>query len=181
MKTFALMFCAAALLAACGPTAEPPASEAPAASVQEAPAPAPALPPDQITALEAINPCRIPAAAFSAALGISFAEGVAQDGVIPQRRSCGYQAKETRLIVHVTWVDPAQVEGWKKALAMPLAGTITPVAGDPDGALFQLQEDLGTCAFHYVNGNLATELRLMTCDGDLATKAQAALSGLPRR
>jgi len=61
---------------------------------------------------------------------------------------------------------------------MAYRGT-TPVVGDADGALFQMQPDIGTCALHYLRGNVQYEVRLMSCR-EPADVARAKLLRLPR-
>lgn len=165
------------LLASCGQPAPPPSDDsapAPATSFQQAPP----LDPSQVTAADAINACYLTAAQVSDAMSANFSGGVAQQ-TIPQRRACAYDARENQVRVNVTWIEPAQVEAWRAALQRPLAGQRTPVEGDPDGALFQMQADIGTCAIYFVRGNLEYELRSMTCRG-APDAERAKLLRLPR-
>lgn len=180
MTRFAAMLFAFALVA-CDQAGAPQSEEAPSAPAPAEAAPAAAAPldPSQVTAADAINACYLTAAQVADAMGGSFSDGVAQQTIIPQRRSCAYDSRETQVRVNVTWIEPTQVEAWRAALERPLAGQRALIEGDPDGAIFQMQADIGTCAIFFVRGNLEYELRLMTCRG-APDAERAKLLRLPR-
>jgi len=162
LMRFAFSALCALALAACGQTTSHPTPDIPPrAATPEASS---TLDASEITAAEAINACYLTAAQVSEALGGSYSDGVASQ-IIPQIRSCAYDAPENQLRVNVTWIEPTQVSAWRAQLRTPLAGQVSDVTGDDDGAIFQMQADIGTCAIIFVRGNLQYELRSMTCRG----------------
>jgi len=172
---FALTAACALGLSACSQADAPEAPEAlPVAAAPETPP----LDASEITAIDAINACYVTAAQVSEAMGGSFSEGVASPA-LGQMRGCSYNSRENQLRVNVVWIDPAQVNAWRAAMQRPLAGAVTPIAGDPNGAIFQMQADIGTCAISFVRGNLQYELRAMTCRG-APDEERARLLRLPR-
>jgi hypothetical protein len=175
LMRFAFSALCALALAACGQTTTHPTPDIPpAAATLEASA----LDASEITAAEAINACYLTAAQVSEALGGSYSDGVASQ-IIPQMRSCAYDAQENQLRVNVTWIDPTQVSAWRAQLRTPLAGQVSDVTDDDDGGIFQMQADIGTCAIIFVRGNLQYELRSMTCRGAPESE-RARLLRLPR-
>lgn len=175
MIRFAFTAACALFLSACGQADAPAAPEAsPVAAAPETPP----LDASQITAIDDINPCYLTAAQVSEAMGGSFSDGVASPP-LGQMRGCSYDSRENQLRINVVWIDPAQVGAWRAAMQRPLAGAVTPIAGDPDGAIFQMQADIGTCAITFVRGNLQYELRAITCRG-AADAERVRLLRLPR-
>ncbi len=150
----------------------PPATQVtPAAPAK--PAPAPALP--------KVNPCVFTEAAVSKALGSAYGAGRALPDIpgVPTS-SCAYDGKGSQLRVNVTSYPSAAAAAMRKDLGQGLAGKVTPLAGDADGAVFQQQTgDLATCALHYFRGDVKYEVRLMTCREPEAT-ARARIGALPR-
>jgi hypothetical protein len=186
---------AAALLAACSerpsalpasapPAAAPaPAAPGPAAPDPAAPAAGPAAPapptPEGPISVTTPDPCFLRAADVSAALGATYGEGVALAAIpgVPSR-ACTYDGRgASQLRVNVTAHPPARADALRAQLGAGLAGATAPLPGDADGAVFQRQDDLGTCALHYVRGPLQVEVRLMTCPDPAA---QSKLARLPR-
>ena len=166
-----------AALAACGQSA-PPAAEGNSAAA--APGVAAISPADlsQTIALEAINACVYTPAEVSAALTGSYAAGIPV-APIPgaPRRDCTYDAQSDmgQLRVNVTWLEPSSAATSRAMMLNMLAGGSAPMAGDPDGAIFQDQTDLGTYALHYSRGNLLYEVRLMAFRGGAAAAREKLL------
>ena len=84
-----------------------------------------------------------------------------------------------QLRVNVTWLEPSSAATSRSMMLNLLAGGTAPMAGDPDGAIFQDQTDLGTYALHYSRDNLLYEVRLMAFGGGAAA-AQTKLLRLRR-
>lgn len=127
----------------------------------------------------AVNPCPFTAAQVKKALGEQHGEGEVLEPIPGvATRSCRYLGKQGSLRINVTAHSPASAAALRKTLGMAYRGT-TPVPGDADGALFQMQADIGTCALHYFRGNVQYEVRLMRCR-EPADLARAKLLQLPR-
>ncbi len=163
-----------AALSACGPTATPAAGPSPAAADHAVEAAATSRPAG--VALGALNPCVFTPAEIGVALTGQYAPGVR---VVPipgaPRRDCTYdqQGGQGQLRVNVTWLEPSSAATSKAMMLNMLAGGTAPMPGDPDGAIFQDQTELGTYALHYSRGNLLYEVRLMTFrEGAAAAKAK---------
>lgn len=78
--------------------------------------------------------------------------------------SCRYEGERNTLVVNLTWIDPVQLSAWKAYQNTGLAGTVTALPGDPDGAQIQVQPDLGG-AINYIRKNVQVEVRPMTWTG----------------
>lgn len=153
------------------------ASPSPTPSVTAAPAkPAVASP-----TLPNANACAFTQAAVSKALGSAYGAGRALPDIpgVPTS-SCAYEGKGSQLRVNATAFTPALAAAMRRDLGQGLAGKVSPLAGDADGAVFQQQTgDLATCALHYLRGDVKYEVRLMTCREPEAA-ARAKLGALPR-
>jgi|CXWL01.1.fsa_nt_gi hypothetical protein len=165
------------VLAACGQSAAPAAGDNSSASN---PGVAPTFPVElsQASALETIDACVFTPAEVSAALTGSYAAGIPV-APIPgaPRRDCTYdeQSGMGQLRVNVTWLEPSSAATSRAMMLNMLAGGSAPMAGDPDGAIFQDQTDLGTYALHYSRGNLLYEVRLMAFRGGAAAAREKLL------
>ncbi len=164
-------------LAACGAAAPPTRSVAGPASDPSAPPPGAREP--QGVALEAVSPCAFTAAEVSAVLGGAYGEGrpVAPIAGAP-RRDCTYDAQDGgmgQLRVNITWLEPATAATSRSMMLRMLAGGTAPITGDPDGAIFQDQSELGTYALHFARGNLLYEVRLMSFQGGSSAARQTLL------
>ena len=170
-----------AALSACSPNPTPAAAPPPAAVDNAVDASATSARPSGV-ALGALNPCVFTPAEIGTALTGQYAAGVR---VVPipgaPRRDCTYdeQGGQGQLRVNVTWLEPSSAATSKAMMLNMLAGGIAPMPGDPDGAIFQDQTELGTYALHYARGNLLYEVRLMTFRGGAAA-AKAKLLKLRR-
>lgn len=82
----------------------------------------------------------------------------------------------------VTSADPRHALG---STPRVLAGRLEPIAGDADGAAWQVEQgDLTGVTLHYVRGNAATELRVMGVDVKkpaVVRALRARVLALPRR
>lgn len=183
MRLFSTLLLA---LVACS-DASPPASTSAAtsppsapATASSAPAPTPPPPPPPPPApLPEPRPCFLRAADLTAALGAPYQEGEPVPPIprLPMR-SCRYDSRSASLVqINATAYSEAEAAVVRSRLSEYFAGTKTPIPNDPDGAMFQMQADIGTCALHYVRGQVHYEVRLMTCRG---AGADAKLLRLPR-
>lgn len=157
MKSLLMVVLATVPLAACGPDKTAAAAASPPAAVVAA-RPAAALVPATIEA------CVLSVGEVSAALGEPFgaAPPIAPIPGAPQR-SCAYDpvgGGPIQLRINVTWLEPSSAATSRRMMMAMLAGTTTPLPGDPDGAVFQDQADLGTFALHYSRGDYLYEVRL---------------------
>ena len=172
----ALMLCG--LFAACGP--QPSESAKPRETVQ-ATMPAPPRP----TATGALAPdkfaaCLYTAGEVSAALGAPYTAGI--EDTDPRSaaalKSCTYAGPgHAALVIHVVLLgqDSATIATSKRMMLQLLAGQLTPVAGDADGAIFQEQPELGTYALHYGRTRYLYEVRLMAFSGAAASAREKLL------
>lgn len=149
------------------PAAPPSAAPAPAQPETHPPAP--------------LEPCLFTQAEAIQALGTGYEAGKALPAIpgMPTA-ACKYEGKAGSLRVNVTAHSATQADAIRKSLTMGLAGGATAIEGDTDGAAFQMQTDMGTCALHYVHGNVQVEARLMSCR-EAEASARAKLLALPRR
>lgn len=86
--------------------------------------------------------------------------------------SCRYEGQNNTLHINANWIDPAQVEATRQYMTKPSAGELEPIAGDPDGAYLQYQQELGG-ALHYLRRNVLVEIRPMSWrEGNAAMKAK---------
>lgn len=129
-------------------------------------------------AIEAVDACFLKLPDLAATLGDGYAAGEAFQ-IIPQTRSCRYENAASQLRINITWIDPQEVEVWRKQMTTALAGSVSRVLDDADSAAFQIQPDIDTCALYYVRQNLQYEIRLMNCPED-PEGARAKLLALPR-
>lgn len=75
--------------------------------------------------------------------------------------SCRYEGKDNVLQLNLLWVDPAYIEASRQSGKGMSAGDKEDIAGDPDGAYLQVQQELGG-ALHYMRQNVMVEVRPMT-------------------
>lgn len=74
--------------------------------------------------------------------------------------SCRYEGKDNVLQLNLFWVDPSQIEASRQSGKSISAGNKEDIAGDPDGAYLQVQQELGG-ALHYMRQNVMVEVRPM--------------------
>lgn len=129
-------------------------------------------------AIESVDACFLKLPDLAATLGEGYSAGEAFQ-VIPQTRSCRYENAATQLRINVTWIEPQQLDAWRKQMTTALAGSVSRVSDDADGAAFQIQPDIDTCALYYVRQNLQYEIRFMNCPDD-PEGARAKLLALSR-
>ena len=129
--------------------------------------------------LDAIEPCIFTSAEIAAAIGGNYAAGKAVAPIAgAPRRDCTYDEQggaDGQLRVNITWLEPASAATSRGMLMNMIAGATTSIPGDPDGAIFQDQTELGTYALHYSRGNLLYEVRLMTFRGGAAIARERLL------
>lgn len=157
MKSLLMVVLATVPMAACGP-------EKTAAAVSPPPAAAVASRPAATVVPATIEACIFSLAEVGAVLGQPFdaAPPIPPIPGAPQR-SCAYDpvgGGPVQLRVNVTWLEPSSAATSRRMMMAMLAGTTTPLPGDPDGAIFQEQADLGTFALHYSRGDFLYEVRL---------------------
>jgi len=125
------------------------------------PSPSPSSPaPPRIT----VPSCPFTPAELKGALGLAYSDGSASPDVPfvgGVMKSCQYRGADLKtpgLTVTLTVMnDPTQTTGWRSRLA----GKTTPVPGDADGALWQVdQGDLTNPTLHYVRNGVIAQLRL---------------------
>ena len=111
---------------------------------------------------QALPACPFKAAELSKSLGAGFQEGkvgmeIPAAGMV--LRDCRYQSRDITLMVKSTvFTQPADA---RKSLAI-MAGKLTPLPNDPDGAVVQSdQGDLTSPALHYARQGVAIELRIL--------------------
>ena len=124
--------------------------------------------------------CVFSAAEVSAALGAPYAAG--KDDTDPRSaaalHSCSYEGPDhAALVVHVGLLgdNAATIATSKRMMLQTLAGKLTPVADDADGAIFQEQPELGTYALHYGRARFLYEVRLMAFSGAAASAREKLL------
>ena len=172
----ALMLCI--LFAACGPqpseSAKPRATAEMAKAVPPRPAATGTLAPDKFAA------CLYSAGEVSAALGAPYAAGIDDTNPLSAAalKSCKYAGPgHAALVIHVVLLgqDSATIATSKRMMLEFLAGKLTPVAGDADGAIFQEQPYFGTYALHYGRTRYLYEVRLMAFSGAAASAREKLL------
>jgi hypothetical protein len=114
---------------------------------------------------ESAAACPYTAAELSAALGVPFLEGRGTEYSFATGKSLSCQYTPARGFVHVAVNRQVMTAGDPKvnraSLERMLAGKVEPVAGDPDGAKWQVgQGDLTNVTLHYFRGNTGTEIRV---------------------
>ncbi len=124
--------------------------------------------------------CPFTAAELSTALGETFKEGKVgfeSDFGTGKTLDCRYSSKNMTLMVKQTVMkDPTQTQGWDRSLA----GTKTPVAKDPDGAIQQTdQGDMTSPNLHYARSGDIVELRIMGV-GPKSPKFSQLQAALPK-
>lgn len=173
---------AVATLTACGSGAENSGDAATSAAAATAPstAAAPAAPSPAAIAGGAMSKeelgekvCFFTADEVRQALGFSVPAGKPQlDMASYGMFSCRYEGADNTLQINAIWVDPAQVEASRASRTQMSAGDLEHIAGDPDGAYLQYQQELGG-ALHYMRRNVMIEIRPMSWrEGNAAMKAK---------
>ena len=176
----ALVFCV--LFAACGQQSTDSAKHREGEiATGTAPQSAPTAP---ARAADNLDACLYSASEVSTALGAAYAAGVddTDPRVAAALHSCSYAGPDhAAFVVHVVLLgeDPATIAMSKRMMLQTLAGKLTPVADDADGAIFQEQPELGTYALHYGRAHFLYEMRLMAFTG-AATGAREKLLRLRR-
>jgi hypothetical protein len=163
-------------VAPAAPAPAPPAAPSQASST-------PALPPGMI-AQDALAPCEIVLLDEAKRVSKNITKATVST-IIASQPACRYEDANGAASFQVLtrWIEPSQVAAYKADLAKSLAGSVRPIDGDPDGALFQVQTgDIASYALHYVRKNVWVELRVLGSEARAlqADAAKALLAGMSR-
>lgn len=168
MRHFQFLAAAALGLAGCGSgdsaagDAAPPKD--PGAAAGSPSAPAAAAPPIAVIGKDVLakEVCYFKAEEVEAALGFKVEKVAPQlDLASHGSFSCRYEGKDNVLQLNLLWVDPSYVEASRRSGKGMSAGDKEDIAGDPDGAYLQVQQELGG-ALHYMRQNVMVEVRPLT-------------------
>ena len=109
--------------------------------------------------------CPLTPAEINSALGLDVDAGQAQNPLIfagGQMLICDYQGKTKPSLLLKQTVMADVNNPYNTNYLKMMAGELTPVPGDPDGALWQLdQGDLSNPTLHYLRKGALVELRVM--------------------
>lgn len=174
MKKAALA--AALIVAACGQGVQAPQEQSPVVSAP-APTAAPAAPAPagETMGADAVEACFLTAAHVSAALGGGYGDGVASNESAPYLKTCEYRGADTDLRISVYWHDPTMLQS---PLSAMLGANPEPVAGDPDGALFEPPAATGGCTRAYRRAHVTYNVQIISCRA--LSDARERLLRLPR-
>ncbi len=176
MKTTRIitLMISSAALAACGKAGTTAEGEAKAQGVVSPLAHAAPFNPADALSIESVNACYLDPAEIGSAMGDTFRAGAPVE-IAPEMRTCIYDGSNAQIRVNVTWVDPVEVDEWRKK---PIPGEVTFIDADPDAAAFQKLAEGDTCAVSFMRANLQYDMRLMECSD--TPDAEAKLLKLSR-
>lgn len=167
MRSIVVVLAATAALTGCGSAQEEAVAAPSEASANAVPAQAgPAAPaaaysgPTVSKADLAKQVCFLSPAEIEKALGFAVEAGKPDTSLIEQSgmAACVYDGKTNSLRLNAYWIEPGLVDAARQGMTLMAGGQkVEKLAGDPDSAYLQDQQDNGT-SLHYLRQNLRVQL-----------------------